>query len=470
MAKRIALTDAFVLAFAMVAGVTLRFGFGASTKAGAPLSINYPVFALVVAAVWWAFLLGCRTRDPRIVGDGVSEYGRVVRATVMMFGCLAIVSVLLKWEMSRGFLAISFPLGLLGLLFGRKWWRTWLNRQRRHGYNVSRVLVIGGPGAARRLAMKFNTNLETGARVSGVWVPDENHRFDPYLTAGGQKIPLLGSDHGVLDAIAVAGADTVIVTDSEHLGPDGMRELTWQLEGVDVDLMVSPNLVDISAPRMYLGQIADEPFIHLQEPQYAGAGNIVKGCFDSVLGVVATLAAAPVMLAAAVLIKATSPGPVLFKQKRIGRQGHPFTIYKLRTMVDGAHKEHSGLAAKATGRRGPLFKLECDPRVTPIGRFLRRYSLDELPQLVNVVRGDMSLVGPRPPLPAEVAAYDDRAHRRLTVRPGLTGLWQVSGRADLTWEETVRLDLYYVENWSMVGDLMILWRTVNAVIRGRGAY
>lgn len=469
MAQRVAFTDALVLVATAAASIALKFGVEIESVANAPFGMTYPALAALIGVAWWLTLAGFHTRDPRILGEDVIEFRRIVRATVMMFGCLAIVSVLFRWEVSRGFLAVTFPLGLVGLLAGRKWWRIWLRRQRRRGFSVSRVLVIGGPEAAARLARKFNGSPETGTRVCGVWVPDENHLVATSLDMSSQRIPLMGSDHKVLEAIAVAHADTVIVTDSEHLGPDGMRELTWDLAGVDVDLMVSPNLVDISAPRMQLGRIADEPFIHLQEPQYAEAGNALKGFFDASVGTFVLLLAAPIICVAAAAVKLTSRGPAFYFQERVGRNGHPFRMIKLRSMRTDADQDLADLLKKQGKDGVPLFKLDDDPRITPVGKFLRRYSIDELPQLWNVIKGDMSLVGPRPQRAPEVSLYDHRAERRLTVRPGMTGLWQVSGRSDLGWEQAIRLDLYYVENWSMTGDLTILWRTLRAVLASGGA-
>lgn len=469
LAKRIAVTDGIILIATTATAVVGRFGFGGAAQIRPSSSVDYPpTLAAVIIVAWWCALEFFRTREPRILGTDVMEYRRVVRATFMTFGCLSILSVLFKWNMSRGFLAIALPLGLASLLISRKVWRFWLGGQRKRGQSVSRALVVGSPHAALRLARAFNGNPAIGVAVAGTWVPDAATGTSHELEVPGGRIPLVGEDHDILDALAVAGADTVIVTDSEHLGPEGMRELTWQLEGIDVDLMVSPNLVDISAPRMYLGTVGNEPFIHLQQPQYAEAGNALKGFFDASVGAALAVLGIPVLLAAAVAIKLTSPGPVFFRQTRIGRRGVPFEIIKLRTMRTGADPLLADLL-KGQGKTGPLFKVDDDPRITRVGKFLRRYSVDELPQLINVIKGDMSLVGPRPQREGEIAMYDSKAARRLTVRPGMTGLWQVSGRSDLDWEQAVRLDLYYVENWSMTGDLIILARTVRAVLTARGA-
>ena len=321
LARRIAVTDAVVLAITMAISLALKFGLQIQPVSQGPFNVNYPTFAGMITLAWLACLAAFRTRDSRIVGEGLLEYRRVVRATTLMFGALAIASVLFKWDMSRGFLAISFPLGLAGLLFGRASWRVWLRSQRRRGHQLSRVLVVGGPEAARRLALKFNRSVDVGMRVAGVWVPDQEFALVSEFDVCGEPVPVMGNGLHVIDAISVADADTVIVTDSEHLGPDGMRELAWQLEGIDVDLIVSPNLVDISAPRMHLGAIDGEPFIHLDRPQYGEAGNALKRSFDVALAVALLIVTAPIVIAAAMTVRLTTPGSALFHQERVGRAG-----------------------------------------------------------------------------------------------------------------------------------------------------
>ncbi|MFC7645746.1 sugar transferase [Streptosporangium lutulentum] len=222
-------------------------------------------------------------------------------------------------------------------------------------------------------------------------------------------------------------------------------------------------------PRINIRPVAGLPLLHVAHPDLDGARQLVKGVFDKVVAALALLALSPFLLVVAALIKSTGPGPVLFRQARVGKGGEEFTVLKFRTMVPDAEQIKRILTELNEGD-GVLFKIRNDPRITPLGSWLRRYSIDELPQLFNVVRGDMSLVGPRPPLPEEVARYGTDVRRRLVVKPGLTGLWQVSGRSDLSWEESVRLDLRYVENWSLALDMQILWKTWSAVMRGSGAY
>jgi len=274
----------------------------------------------------------------------------------------------------------------------------------------------------------------------------------------------------VIAALWATGADTVAVTAWSILSQRQVRRLSWQLEGSDIDVLVAPAITDIAGPRIHIRPVAGLPLLHVEQPEFTGARRIVKGSFDRLAAALALLLLLPLLVCIGVAIRLTSSGPALFRQRRVGRGNSEFTIYKFRTMRADAEQRLADVAAANGSADGLLFKMKHDPRVTPIGAVLRRYSADELPQLINVVIGDMSLVGPRPPLPSEVARYEDDVQRRLLVKPGVTGLWQVSGRSDLAWEEAVRLDLDYVENWSLPLDLAILWRTGAAVLASRGAY
>ncbi len=419
---------------------------------------------------YWALLLGVyRSREPHLMGSGGEEYQRVLRATFHMFGLFAIVSVLFKFNVSRFAMGMSFLVGIVFLLLNRKLSRSWLNRQRARGKQIFRVVVLGGDAAALNLAEAFGRDTALGYRVVGVCVPG-------YLGAPGQNIevidrviPILGSEDRIIAAVLEAGADTVAVTATEQLGPEKMRELAWHLSEIGVNLLVAPGVFDVDQPRVRVRPAGSVPLIHLAEPQYEGASRMHKVLFDRVGALLLIIAFSPILLACALAVKLESRGSVFYSAERIGVRSKPFRMIKFRSMVAGADQMVAELLAQNDGA-GPLFKMREDPRVTMVGRFLRRTSLDELPQLFNVLRGEMSLVGPRPPLRREVEEYTDIIKRRLLVKPGMTGLWQVSGRSDLPWDEAVRLDLSYVENWSMVSDVSILWRTFRAVVRSDGAY
>lgn len=467
--RGLAISDILALSAGVFTAEILRFGLDSDAPASGVFDLTYTGLGVLIAIAWWAALWLGKTRDLRVLGQGANEYRRVIRSTVLLFGWLAIVSVMFKIDMSRGYLASAFPLGLVLLLISRKAWRIWLYRSRAKGRNTSHVLVVGGIESAHHTASMLLRSPGAGMVVSAVWIPDRAVHLNEWLDIPGKFIPVMGTSRTLTDALRIADADAVIVTDTEHIGPDGLRNLAWDLEGSDVDLMVSPNVVDVAGPRMQLRAVANMPLIHLDEPQYAGAARLGKVLFDKTTAGLALVVLAPLFATAAIAVRASGPGPVLYRSTRVGVGGVPFEMLKFRSMTHNADSEVIALAGQNEAA-GPLFKMRNDPRVTRVGAFLRRFSIDELPQLINVLKGEMSLVGPRPPLPTEVAEYDGHVSKRLLVRQGITGLWQVSGRSDLTWEETVRLDLDYVENWSMLRDLQIIWRTVRAVIESKGAY
>lgn len=468
-AARLATTDLLVLTCAVLIALVAKFGTSSRTDHSV-IGVGYNQLGALIVGLWWLCLVAFRTRDQRLFGEDAEEYRRVVRATVSTFSLVAIASLLLKADLSRGYLAIAFPLGMVGLLISRRMWRRWLSKQRFRGRGLARVLIIGGARSSTNIAEAFDANRAAGFRVTGVWVPDREHEPGEWLDIADRFVPVLGTERTLTDALTISDANTVIVTDTEYLGHDGLRELMWQLEGAGIDLMVSPNMVDIAGQRLHMRGLADMSFLHLEEPQYASAGSWPKALFDRLGAGFLLVALCPLLLATATAVRLTSPGAVFYRQERIGRNGQPFKMIKFRSMRLGAHAELHALLAEQGTADTPLFKIANDPRITGVGAVIRRFSIDELPQLFNVLKGDMSLVGPRPQQAAEVELYDDAAHRRLHVRPGMTGLWQVSGRSDLTWDEAIRLDTSYVENWSMTGDLLILWRTVRAVFASEGAY
>jgi exopolysaccharide biosynthesis polyprenyl glycosylphosphotransferase len=314
------------------------------------------------------------------------------------------------------------------------------------------------------LAERIDRERWVGLEVVAACVP----AADRPRVARARAVPVGGLDE-VLDTVVRCGADVVAVTTASETADGYVRTLSWQLEGTAVELVVVPGLVEVSGARLHIRPLEGVPLLVVEQPRFEGATRVVKALLDRALAALTLVLLAPLLLAVAVAVKLTSAGPVLYRQERVGRHGLPFSMLKFRSMVVGADHRLAALAGENSSD-GLLFKLREDPRVTPVGRWLRRYSLDELPQLLNVLTGSMSFVGPRPPLPAEVARYDASVSRRLLVKPGLTGLWQVSGRSDLPWEATVRLDLRYVENWSLGLDLLILCRTVSAVLSARGAY
>lgn len=468
--RRLRISDTLIVIAAVAIAQWVRFGDRevlASSSSIPDLSYSFISAALII--MWLATLVIFRTRTIRVIGSGPEEYRRIFSSTIRLFGLIAIVSLLFRVDLARLYLGIAFPVGLAGLVISRWCWRRVIARKRAQGEFQTSVLVVGGERAVRSLAESFSRGTADGYRVVGVCTPGRGVECGQSIVVGGREIPILGDERHVLSALKFCGADTVAVTATEHLGHDGMRALAWALEPHHVDLVVAPGMMDVAGPRLSMRPVAGLPLIHVEKPQYHGAQKFMKTGFDLVFASLALIAISPLMLAVAVAIKLTSKGPVFYKSERMGLDGRPFPMFKFRSMVVDADKQVAALMKSNEGA-GVLFKMREDPRVTKVGRIMRKFSVDELPQFINVLRREMSVVGPRPPLRREVEAYDGTVRRRLLVKPGITGLWQVSGRSDLSWEETVRLDLSYVENWSMTGDVLIIGKTLKAVIAGDGAY
>lgn len=462
-------TDAVVVVLAVLLAHIVRFGHENLLTMDPVSTLNYTLISAGLAVAWLVNLRLFRTRSRRVIGAGYDEYQRVVSSTLRLFGFIAIVALVFQLELARGYLAIALPVGLLGLLLSRWIWRKVVARKRRKGEYTTSVLVVGGARAVRHLGSTFERKFTDGYRVVGVCVPAYSGTVGEEIDVDGRPVPIFGDEHTIVEALGASGADTVAVAATETLGPEGIKDLVWKLEPYNADLVVATGVVDVASPRLEMRPVAGLPLIHVEKPSYHGAKRSGKRIFDLAFSVIALLALTPVFAVVAVAIKLDNRGPVFYRSERIGLDGKPFGMIKFRSMVTGADKRVESLLAQNEGA-GLLFKMREDPRITRVGRVLRRFSIDELPQFINVVRGEMSVVGPRPPLRREVENYDGRVKRRLLVRPGVTGLWQVSGRSDLSWEESVRLDLSYVENWSMVSDVLIIGKTVKAVLAADGAY
>lgn len=458
-------------ALAIVAAVVIAGGASGYLVLGTPLTEPGYVSAALVCAftimLWLFFLSTTASRSPRVVGTGATEYRRVVQATFYVFGFVALVAYVFSIPDLRLFLAYGFLVGQVLLLAGRWGARRWLVAERRAGRMSRSVLLIGSIDSIATVASDVQRNPAAGFKVVGACTPSG-------LIAGtvpGTEIPLRGSIGNLPQALAVTGADTVIVTSANEFSSQQVRELSWQLEPGRQHLVVAPSLTDIGGPRLHTRPVNGLPLIHVETPRYEGGKLYAKRIFDVVASGALIFLLAPVLIGIAMVVRLSTPGTVLFRQERVGLKGKRFEMLKFRSMYEDAEQRLAELAdLDREEGNAVMFKMRDDPRVTPIGRLLRRYSLDELPQLFNVFFGSMSLVGPRPPLDREVTQYSDHVHRRFLVKPGITGLWQVSGRSNLGWDETVRLDLFYVENWTITGDLFILWKTARAVLLGDGAY
>nr|WP_253905215.1 sugar transferase [Arthrobacter sp. H14] len=438
--------------------------FGGTAISGSTASVPMSVF---VCAIWAAMMFLFHTRDPQLMGIGAAEYKRVIHSCAATVGWLAAVALLLGGDAAGGYLLMIFPVGALVLVADRWTWRQWLNRQRRFGHYLSRVIVLGRDEDVRYVVRQIAKKSGAAYDVVGAVVEGDPGR--EAIQVDRQRIPLVSGLEDIPDAVTMAGADAVIVAGHLAHGSKYVRELGWKLEATATELVLASALTNVAGPRIRMRHVEGLPLMHVELPNFKGGRHVLKRAFDILVATLALIILAPLLCFLGLLVRHDSSGGAFFNQERVGRNGSTFGMYKFRSMVESAEDELALLANLNEGA-GPLFKIRSDPRVTRIGAWLRRYSLDELPQFINVLKGDMSLVGPRPPLPSEVADYQGHVHRRLFIKPGITGLWQINGRSDLDWDESVRLDLYYVENWSLAGDLMIMWRTVKVMLRPTGAY
>ncbi|MFC7592604.1 sugar transferase [Nonomuraea antimicrobica] len=443
------------------AGIGAATAFSVRFGGLTPYVLPYLLVSLVLPVVWCCAVAVARAYEPRMLGVGSEEFRRVVQAGMALTAGTAIGSYVTKTDVARGYVVLALPLVTFFSLVLRYALRRSLHRRRAAGACMRRVVAVGHAASISELVRLFHRERHHGMDVVAACVPGGHP---------GQRVadvPVAGDLSDVPIAVEQHDADTVAVLACPEMDGQALRRLAWRLERSHTELVVAPALMDVAGPRTTIRPVAGMPLLHVEHPELAGIRQFVKNVFDRLVAATLLVLLAPLLVGLAVAVRATSPGPALFRQTRVGRDGEVFTIVKFRTMRRGSEQQKITLVSD---RDGVLFKIRNDPRVTPLGTLMRRHSLDELPQLINVVLGHMSLVGPRPPLPEEVARYGDDVRRRLLVRPGLTGLWQVSGRSDLSWEESVRLDLRYVENWSLTLDLQILWKTWSAVARGQGAY
>ena len=462
---RLVVTDVLAVGIGVLVAYVVRFNAHGAVRVSGDLSPTYLLVSVLLMWVWVFALVVGRTQDRRLVGSGPEEYQRVFGVTWRVFAAVAVLAYMLRMDIGRGYLAVAFPLGLVLLLAGRFFWRQRLHRMRHAGRGWLRVLVVGHGGKAALLLEDLARRPAAGYRAVGVCVP-AGEVEDGDL--GG--VPVLGTLDDAGRVARELGVEAVAVVGSDKVTAESVRALAWDLEGSGIDLALAIALTDVAGPRVLMQPVSGLPLVFVDEPRFTGPKYLLKSVTDWTTALLITALASPLLLVLAVAVKVSSPGPVLFRQERVGVRGTTFGMLKFRSMVVGAHERLAEvLAAEGVDEVGLFYKPKDDPRVTRVGRVLRRYSLDELPQLFNVLRGEMSLVGPRPQIPEEVAQYDRHAGRRLLVKPGMTGLWQVSGRNDLTPEEGIRMDVYYVENWSLFGDFIILARTVRVVVAKTGA-
>jgi len=453
--REVALADLACGVVGVFIAAQLRFGSNV-TPMYLGLSLALPV--LWVAALWLA-----GAYDVRFIGTGSDEFRKVLNAGIGLTAAVTIFSYAINLELSRAYVVIALPSLTVFDMLARFALRKRLVRRRMHGKSMHSVVAVGHELAVADLVTELGRDRYHGLNVVGACVVQPGELDE---LAG---VPVYGGLDDITAAVKAFNADTVAVTACPEMDGIRLRSLAWELEKTGTDLCVSPALLDVAGPRTTVRPTAGLTLLHVDHPQLSGFRLVLKGLFDRCAAGAALVMLAPLMTILASAVWLHDRGPALFTQVRVGKDGHAFRIYKFRTMVVDAEQRRMELLA-SNDSDGVLFKLRRDPRVTPVGARLRRWSIDELPQLFNVFLGHMSLVGPRPALPDEADKYAEHVRRRLVVKPGLTGLWQVSGRSDLSWEESVRLDLRYVENWSFALDLQIMWKTISVLVRGSGAY
>jgi len=455
--RRLALWDA---ACALVAGALGRLaGFGPPH----PWTTALPLVVLgALPAVWVLAMHAARGYEHQFLWEGLEEFRRALLGATLVLSAVAVLSWGMRLGVDRGFVLATLLLATTLSLAQRAVQRAWLRRQRAKGRFTQTTLLVGRPDGVAALHEQLVREAQYGYRAIGCCLPGS-----PDATFTG--LPVLGGPRDIIDVVHRYEVDTVAVLPSPELDGPELRRLGWDLERTRAELLLAPAVIELAGPRVRVRPVCGMSLLQMERPELRGLRGLVKTAFDRVGAVLAVLLMLPVLLGIAIAVKATSAGPVFFRQERVGRDGRIFPMIKFRSMAADAEQQIQQLTEANEGN-GVLFKIRKDPRVTRVGRVLRRYSLDELPQLFNVLRGDMSLVGPRPPLPSEVGRFDADMHRRFVVKPGLTGLWQVSGRSNLSADESLRMDVHYVEHWSLLLDLMIIWRTFGAVVRGDGAY
>jgi exopolysaccharide biosynthesis polyprenyl glycosylphosphotransferase len=423
---------------------------------------------LGLLTAWLLALTVFKTRDTKIVGSDFSEYRRVVNASLTVLGALAFGALFFKVDVSRVYVTSILFFGLLAVLIERRIARAWLRKQRLNGRFQRRVALYGPKAELQFELDKFKKNKE--AEFEPVFVIEDDKQLTLRMLKDNKT-----QAFQIADLAAICNennVELVQVVGSSPTSVDMHKRLYWALDGHEISFVVSPAITGVSSSKLTTRVIAGSPLLEIASTKFTGPQYLMKTMLDIVLGVIAFVVSLPIVLVTAAIVRFSDGGPAFFTQTRVGLNGKEFTIYKLRSMKVGAELEHAerqkALQDKQTNTN--MFKDPEDPRVTKVGRVIRKYSIDELPQFLNVLKGDMSLVGPRPPLLSEVEQWQQHEVRRLLVKPGVTGPWQIGGRSLLTWEETVAIDLSYVENWTVLTDISIIFKTIVYVIKGSGAF
>lgn len=455
-------SDLLAVTLAVLISMVLMTPNGEALVGASGVGLPYTAVAAILGVVWLFALSSGGSRNPWITGAGVEEYMRVFKVSLYVFGAIAIASYILKAQFARSLFIALLPIGLLLLLFGRWLARGWINSSRAHGKNLTSCAVVGPAEQVERVVGDLKRHTDAGFQPLGVCLVDSED--EPTIVQG---IPSYTASQ-LLGTAASTTFDAVIAT--EGLPDNYLRKLAWNLEASSTSLVVTPRVMDIVGTRAHYTDAPGVSLIHVDIPTFSGWKYAVKRAFDIIVSIIALILLSPIFLITAILIKREDGGPVIFRQQRVGQNGEPFIIHKFRSMSVNAESKIQKLIDEAGGH-ALFFKLDHDPRMTKIGATLRKYSIDELPQFWTVLKGHMSVVGPRPQMAREVAEYTPVYKRRLLTKPGITGLWQICGRSDLSPEDGMRLDLRYVENWSPISDIIIVTKTITTILKpNNGAY
>lgn len=462
-------SDVAALLSATLLATYLRFNTFSSYAGFENISghITYYEVALAVSAVWLVFLWAEHLYDLERLTWGAGEFSRVMRALAMgVVGFILLTFVMKTPGLSRVWTVLAFVLAVVFVCTGRVGIRVFLARKRRRGRLRRRTIIVGSNAEAASITRTLLRHPETGLTPIGCLESSREDVLPLNYCAG--MVPSFGSAWNLPAIIREHRGDTVIIV-SSAFDHDVLARLIAQLRGIDVSIHIASGLSDVLSSRVLMREIAGVPLVTVQPVSLSRGNLLTKRIFDIAVASAVVLIGLPVWLLLMLAIRIDSPGPIFYRQKRVGENGAEFEMFKFRSMCIDAEERLKALQ-EANEATGPLFKMKDDPRITRIGKWMRKFSIDEFPQLLNVLKGEMSLVGPRPPLPGETVQYNDYHWRRMEVPPGMTGLWQVSGRSSLTFEEMVQLDLFYIENWSVGFDISLLTRTVPAVLFARGAY
>ncbi len=425
--------------------------------------VRYWMLTLVVTPIWLGALAAGGAYRRHHASQGLDDYRLPVVTALRLAGAASIIAFGLHIGLSRLLVVVYFPVLVVVSLLLRLACRQGLSALRRRGHALRRMLLVGDLPCVTRFANHLLRS--PGYDLVGACVPDDAS----FVGRGEFSVAVVGRPDDAVTVAAQRGVDIVLIVGHPHLEKTTLQEMAWRIERSGRSLLVGPDVVDLAGPRISVAAIGGLPLLHIGDPLIGVHRQTIKAVYERLIGLVLLIVLGPLFAIVALAIRIDSGGPIFYRQKRVGFKGRPFNMVKFRTMVPTAEAMQAELF-DLNEHDGFLFKIRSDPRVTRVGRWLRRYSIDELPQLLNVVRGDMVLIGPRPCLPQEAQNFGEAAQRRFMARPGLTGLWQVSGRSDIPWEEAVRLDLYYVENWTPWMDLMIVWRTLRVMVTGFGGY